>query len=308
MLKGINSKYIILHIFSNLTERTSLRLALHNKELQMKIDKAIKDYKTFSDIEITLIPDDNLLGGETFINFIDEHSLFHIYFNDSNEEVSQNYISKKQKINKIKVILNYGIKSLRGLFKECKCLKEIYFTKFNRRDITNLSELFSDCSSLIKLDISKLITDNVTRMDWMFYNCTNLKELNVFNFSTDNVIDMTAMFKHCELIKELNLSNFNTSKVTNMKGMFMKCISLEELDLSNFNTTNVTDMRWMFDGCTSLRELNIYNFDTSNVADMKYIFEGCSSLNNKYISEQFFNGDFDMESFSTYCPKEIKIK
>ena len=41
-----------------------MRLALHNKELQMKIGKAIKDYKTFSDIEITLIPDDNLLGGE----------------------------------------------------------------------------------------------------------------------------------------------------------------------------------------------------------------------------------------------------
>ena len=308
MLEGINSKYIILQIFNNLQEKTFLKLIRYNKKLQTNTEKSIIDYKSFMNIEIDLIPTDKLLGEEIFINFIDNSSYFHIYFNDDKEEVRENYITKKQKIDKIRIILDNEIKSLRNLFKDCKCLKEIYFTKFNRKDIIDLGEMFQECTSLIKLDISKIKTDNVKKMDWMFYKCTALKELNILNFKTDNVTDMTAMFKHCELIKELNLSNFNTSKVENMKGMFYKCISLESLDLSNFNTVNVTDMRWMFEGCSSLKELNINNFDTTKVTDMRWMFEGCSALNNVDISRPIFNGDIDMESFFTYSPQELKIK
>jgi len=307
MLKGIQSKYIILQIFGNLAERTLLKLIQHNKEFQRNANKTLNDYKTFRDIEIELIPDDNLSGGETFINFIDERSFFHIYLNDNEEESKENYITKKQKIYKIKVILGHQIKSLRGLFKNCKCLKEVYFTKFNRKDITDLGSLFEQCTSIIKLDVSKLITDNVIRMDWVFYKCESLLELNVDNFNTKNVTDMSCMFKHCDLIKELNLSNFNTSSVTYMKGMFFKCISIEQLDLSNFDTSNVIDMRWMFYGCSNLRELNIYNFDTSNVEDQRWMFEGCNSLINLDISQPIFNGEIDMESVLTYFPDKNKI-
>ena len=169
MLKGIQSKYIILQIFENLAEGKLLKLIQHNKEFQKETNKTIDDYKSFGNIEIELIPDDNLSGGETFINFIDERSFFHIYLNDDEEESKENYITTKKKIDKIRVILGNQIKSLRGLFKECKCLKEVYFTKFNRKDITDLGELFEQCTSLIKVDVSKLITDNVIRMDWLFY-------------------------------------------------------------------------------------------------------------------------------------------
>ena len=299
MLKGIKSKYIILQILDNLQERTLLKLIRHNKELQQSANKTLNDYKAFLNIEIELIPNDDALSNQIFINYIAERSLFHIYLNDNDKETKENYITKRQKISKIKIILDYKIKSLRKLFKDCKCLKEIYFTKFNRKDITDLGEIFEECTSLVKIDISKLLTDNVTKMDWMFYKCEALTELNVDNFKTENVEDMSGMFKCCFLIKELNLSNFNTSKVTCMKGMFYKCLSLIQLDLSNFDTSNVTDMRWMFNGCSSLRELNIYNFNTSNVSDQRWMFEGCTSLINLDISELFINGDIDMESVST---------
>ena len=308
MLKGIKSEYLILQILENLQEKTLLNLIKHNQQLQQRMNKTFNDYKTFKNIEIELIPNDNLLGGEMFINFIEERSLFHIYFNNNDEEAKENYITKRQNISKIKIILDNKIKSLRRLFKDCKCLKEIYFTKFNRKDITDLGEMFEGCTSLVKIDLSKIHTDNVKKMDWMFYKCESLLELNVENFKTQNVTDMSAMFKHCFLIKELNLSNFNTSKVTSMKGMFYKCLSLERLDLNNFDTSNVTDMRWMFNNCSSLRELYIYNFDTSNVEDQRWMFEGCTSLINLDISQRFFNGDIDMESISTYSPEEIKIK
>ena len=308
MWKGINSKYIMLQIMDNLSEKTLFKLIHHNKELQHDINISLNDYKTFMNIEIELIPKDNLIGGEIFINFINDSSLFHIYFNDNPEEVKENYIIKNKNINKIKVILEKEIKSLRGLFKDCKCLKEVYFTKFNRKDITDLGEIFENCTSLVKLDLSKIHTDNVTKMDWMFYKCEALLELNVDNFNTENVTDMSCMFKHNFLIKELNLSNFNTCKVTNMKGMFFRCLSLTQLDLSNFDTSNVTDMRWMFYECSGLRDLNIFNFNTSNVKDMRWMFEGCSALNNDDLSQLIFNGDIDMESKSTYSPIELKMK
>ena len=308
MWKGINSKYFMLLIMDNLSEKTLLKLIHHNKELQHIKNISLNDYKTYMNIEIELIPKDNLIGGEIFINFINDSSLFHIYFNDNPEEVKENYIIKNKNINKIKVILEKEIKSLRGLFKDCKCLKEVYFTKFNRKDITDLGEIFENCTSLVKLDLSKIHTDNVTKMDWMFYKCEALLELNVDNFKTENVTDMSCMFKHNFLIKEFNLSNFNTCKVTNMKGMFYRCLSLTQLDLSNFDTSNVTDMRWMFYECSGLRDLNIFNFNTSNVKDMRWMFEGCSALNNDDLSQLIFNGDIDMESISTYSPIELKMK
>ena len=300
MLNGLKSNIILSKIFDYLQEKTFLEIIRYSKKYQKCTKTSIDDYKVFHNIKIELIPIDNFQVRDIFINFIDERSFFHIYFNNSDEEIKLNYFTKVEKISKIRITLEPNIKSLRGLFKECKCLKEINFTKFNNKNITDLGEMFQGCILLTKLDISKLKTDNVTKMDWLFYKCESLLELNVSNFNTEKVIDMTCMFKHCFKIKELDLSNFNTSNVTDMKGMFYKCLSLEKLDLSNFNTSNVLDMKWMFDGCSSLMNLNILNFDTSKVLDMRWMFEGCSPLINVKVSRPLLNGDFDFESASLF--------
>jgi surface protein len=306
MFNGIKSNNIIMKIFENLQKKIALEIIRHNKRLQNNTKKSLKDYKAYYEIKIELILTDNLSKGDVFINFIDDSKYFHIYIDNDEKEIKENFINNENKINKIKISLDSNIKSLRGLFQDCKCLKEIKFTKFNNKYITDLSAVFENCTSLIKLDISKIKTDNVTKMDWMFYKCESLPEVNLQNFKTEKVTDMSCMFKNCSLLKELNLSNFNTSNVTSMKGMFYKCLSLENLDLSSFNTSNVTDMRWMFDGCSSLLNLNIYNFDTSKVTDMRWIFEGCSPLINVDISQNIMNGDVDFES--SLFMKEIKIK
>ena len=300
MLNGLKSDITLPKIFDYLQEKPFLEIIRYNKMLQKRTKKSINDYKAFHNIKIELIPIDNFHVGDIFINFIAERSFFHIHFGNNYEEIKLNYFTKSEKISKIKITLDPDIKTLRGLFKGCKCLKEIYFTKFENKNITNLGEMFQGCTSLIKLDISKLKTDNVTKMDWLFYKCESLLELNVSNFNTEKVTDMSTMFKHCFKIKELDLSNFNTSNVIDMKGMFYKCMSLEKLDLSNFNTSNVQDMKWMFDGCSSLMYLNILNFDTSKVLDMRWMFEGCSPLINIDISRPLFNGDFDFESASLF--------
>ena len=148
----------------------------------------------------------------------DEKLFYHIFFNDNKEEIENKYsIHKKDKVKKIRIVIDYQVKSFENLFKNCKCIQYINFKKFNRNNI-----------------------DNMRRM---FYECSLMEELNLSNFDSSNVIDMGFMFNKCHKLKEIKgINNFNTSKVTNMNAMFQECNELEYLDLSNFNTYNATDM------------------------------------------------------------------
>ena len=107
----------------------------------------------------------------------------------------------------IKIIINYPVKSFKELFKDCEFINSIFFIKFYRNNVTNMSDMFSGCSSL--------------------------KELNLSNFNTNNVI-MWDMFSGCSSLKELNLSNFNTIHATNMGRMFSGCS--DELKKKNKRT------------------------------------------------------------------------
>ena len=85
--------------------------------------------------------------------------------NDSKEEIKNSEFIHKYDVKKIKIIIDYQIKSFEKLFNKCKCIKKINFIKFNRNDINNMS--------------------------YIFYGCASLKELNLSNFNTNNAKDMT---------------------------------------------------------------------------------------------------------------------
>ena len=271
----IKSKFILKQIFDNLKEKRLLEIIRYNKNIQNKLNKDIKDFKKeYYKIEIEIIPNKNQYG--KFIRLPKRYEpYYHIYFNDGNEETKRKTLNGEN-ISKIRVILDYKIKSLRKLFRKCKYIKKITFTKFKRKNIINMSKMFQGCSSLEFLDISNFNTDNVKNMSEMFYDCSLLKEIKILNFKTNNVTDMHKMFYNCSSLIELNLSNFNTNNVTNMNCMFFNCSSLKELDLSNFNTNNVSDMSCMFYNCSSLTELNLSNFNTNNVTNMRDMFFVCS--------------------------------
>ena len=202
-------------------------------------------------------------------------------------EINRNYLEKDEKVETIKIIIDNPITSFRRLFYECGFVVSVFFKKFNRKNITDMSDMFRSgiISSIKKLDLSNFKTDNVKNMSGMFNGCYFLEELDLSNFNTNNVTNMSGMFKGCQQLKELNISNFNTNNVTNMKEMFYNCSSLKELDLSNFNTNKVIDMSFMFAGCSSLEELDISNFNTINVKKMKYMFSSCSKELKEKIKE-----------------------
>ena len=76
---------------------------------------SVKNYKeyseTFTPIELEIIPTKDIYG--EFININKNDKLYyHIYFNDNKEEIKNKYkIKKKDKVRKIKIIIDYQVKS-----------------------------------------------------------------------------------------------------------------------------------------------------------------------------------------------------
>ena len=253
-LGDIKADFFLQKLFDALPKLKCLKLIKYNKSIQNRLNKGIKDFQEYTElyspIEIEIIPAKKKYGEFINIPYPEKKSNFHIFFDNNKNEIQRNYLEENESIDKIKIIIDYQVKSLERLFSSCTCIDSIKFIKFYRTNIVHMNNIFSYCSSLKELDLSKFRTDNITNMSEMFKKCTSLKELDLCNFNTDKVTQMRCMFDECSSLIKLNITNFNTRNVTNMSYMFFKCSSLKELDISKFDITNVDDMEGMFWKCS----------------------------------------------------------
>ncbi|HAG57234.1 MAG TPA: hypothetical protein DCL14_04290, partial [Ruminococcaceae bacterium] len=114
--------------------------------MQKRKIKELNDYKIFSKIKIEIIPCEDISG--PFINILEGYEqYFHIYFDNNEEEITKTYLDKKENIKNIIIIIDYEVKSLNGLFFDCRLIKSINFRRFNRGNINDMSGMFSYCSS-----------------------------------------------------------------------------------------------------------------------------------------------------------------
>ena len=252
-LEKIKNNFILKKIFGYAKKFKYMDIIKYNKKLQKRINLSFKDYQEYSqfysliNVELKLV--DNKY--KRFINIpYTQKEYYHIYFDNSKEEIKRNYLNENEKVNIIKIIIDHQITSFQKLFSYCDIINSIIFKKFNRINIADMSYMFSGCSSLKELNLSNFNTNKVTNMSCMFSGCSLLTELNVSKFNTNNVTDMSHMFSGCSSLKELNISNFNTNNVINMSYMFSYCSSLKELNISNFNMNDVNHIFFMFDGCS----------------------------------------------------------
>ncbi len=227
-LKKLKYKYILQILFNNLFKKKSLEIIKYNKNIKERINISIKDYKEYSEmyssIEIEIKPVNNKFGN--FINMNEnDKKYYHIYFNDNKEEIKRNYLKKNENVTKLKIIIDFQVKSFYELFDNCKCIEYIYFNKFYRNNINNMAYMFYGCSSLISLpDISKWNTKNVTDMGYMFYECSSLKSLpDISKWKTNNVVNISNMFRGCtSLLKMPDISKWDTSNVIDMSYLFFE--------------------------------------------------------------------------------------
>ena len=258
-LKKLKSDYFIQKFFDYIPEKKSLEIIKYNKDIQKRIKININNYKAYYLlIEIEIIPVKDKYG--EFIKIKENKKYYHIYFNDDKtKEIKRTSLNENDKVSKINIIIDYQVKSLSQLFKNCEIIESIYFKKFYRNNITDMSCMFEGCSVLKKLDLKNFNTQNVTNMSLMFFGCSALKELNLNNFDTNNVRDIRYMFRGCSSLEKLYLNNFNTNNVGDMSFMFRNCSSLKELNLDNFNTDKVNNMSYMLCGCSDELKLKIKN-------------------------------------------------
>ena len=176
--RNINNDSFLEKVFAYMKKNKSLNIMKYNQKLQKRLNLSINDYKEYSQlytpIEIELKPLENKYG--KFINVCDkEKEYYHIYFDNSNEEVKRNYLNENENIESIKIIIDYNVKSLKGLFRYCFCNEIIIFKKFYRNKITDMSDMFEYDQQIKQIDFSSFKTDNVTNMSLMFFSCLSLK-------------------------------------------------------------------------------------------------------------------------------------
>ena len=114
-IENIKSKYILQKILNNLETKRKLNLIRFNKDIKKRLDINIYDYKEYSEIEIEIKLVNNKFG--KFINIKKEdEKYYHIYFDNNKKEKNSHYINKDEKIENIKIIIDYKIKSFKNLF------------------------------------------------------------------------------------------------------------------------------------------------------------------------------------------------
>ena len=147
IFKNLKIDYFLQKVFNNLNTRKSLEIIKCNKNIHKRLNINLNDYKNYSQLyssnEIGIIPFKNKSG--TFINIDEDESYYHIFFNDNSEEIKMNYINEYNKITKINIIIDYHVKSFEKLFYKCNCIESLYFKKFNRNNIINMSAMFCYC-------------------------------------------------------------------------------------------------------------------------------------------------------------------
>ena len=309
MLGNLKSHYILEFVLNFVLKKKSFEIIKYNKKIQQRLNVTINDYRKYSEmyssIEIEIIPCKNKYG--KFINISEEDKKFyHIYFNDNKNEIKTTYISDNVQISKIKVIIDYQVKSFFELFYHC-FFESINFKKFFRNNINNMNQMFHG-SYIKEINFYQFNTENVTDMGCMFSECRSLAQLDLSRFNTINVKDMSGMLSSCYFLKELDLSNFRTYNVRNMSSMFSFCHSLEKLNISNFNTKNVTDMHMMFCHCPCLTKLDISNFKFDTVINMNHMFMGCESLKELIMSNVNTKNETQMSNIFVDCPLNLQKK
>ena len=114
--ENLKSFFIFKKIIEYMKKNKSLEIIRYNKKLQKRLNLNINDYKEYyQPIKIELKIVDEKYG--KFFNISDkEKEYYHIYFNNSNEEIKRNYLNINDKVKIIKIIIDYQIESFYNFF------------------------------------------------------------------------------------------------------------------------------------------------------------------------------------------------
>ena len=296
---GIFIGELIKEIFRDLTEiKAEINIEERDANKNIRIINSYEEYIT------KYYPDElDEINYQQHIFHINEEEIKQCQIEINNMQIPFSYFYKFPQTGRytIKYTFINNLKKANYMFSECYNIINIDLSKFNTKEVDDMSCMFANCCSLQNINLSNINTDNVIDMGCMFYDCNNLTNIDLSSFNTKNVKNMGCMFKGCSSLTRIDLSNFNTDNLIDMGCMFKGCTSLTEINLSNFNTRNVINLMGLFQDCNKLTELNLSNFNTKNTTNMNSIFKKCKSLTKIDISNFDSKNVTDMKCMFYEC-------
>ena len=131
-LENIKSTKILKQIFNILQKRKQLEMVKYNKKNKARLNLTIKDYDEYFKLEIELIPELNKYGQLINLSEEDKDEFYHMYFNNNKEEEKRYFLNFNDK-GKIKLMIDFPVKSFYKLFYCCSCINSICFKNFFKK-------------------------------------------------------------------------------------------------------------------------------------------------------------------------------
>ena len=108
--------------------------------------------------------------------------------------------------------MNYQkpLTNLARFFIQCDQLVNVKFNEaLDTSDVLSVDAMFWDCKSLKSVDLSSFNKSLICKMLFMFQNCYELTSIDLSYFDTRNVINFQDMFRDNYKLKYIDISSFN---------------------------------------------------------------------------------------------------
>ena len=110
----IKSHYFILRIFVHMKKNKLLEIVKNNKKMQKQLNLNLNDYKEYSQLYTPIEMEIKFEEGK-FGNFIKipdkDKKYYHIYFDNSKEDIKRDFTKYNEKVKVVKIIIDYQVKS-----------------------------------------------------------------------------------------------------------------------------------------------------------------------------------------------------
>ena len=180
---------------------------------------------------------------------------------------------------------------MRNTFENCAALESIDVSGLDVSNVSTMSYLFSGCEKLKSIDLSSWDTTSLKNADWMFSGCAALTTVKGMTgwASGGNLAKVDHLFYNCTSLPSVDLSGWTTGACTDMNRMFYLDTALASVDFTGWDTSSCTDFQMMFYECPTLNNLDLSGFDTSSASSLNYFAYNCHSLTNIILGPNFGN-------------------
>ena len=166
-----------------------------------------------------------------------------IIFNEDSSHMFSNGNSELTAFNKLKTIEvedgveidTSNVENFAEIFKYNVSLTQdslqSFINKFDTSSVKNMCAMF-EYLTFSEIDISKFNTKNVTDMSWLFHGSDFTTILFGDNYNTENVTKFDGMFQNMDYLEYLDISGFKVKSGATINYMFGKCPILKRIYVS----------------------------------------------------------------------------